>query len=137
MSLIKWEPLSELEGFMEERTLPLWPRSSADLAADIYEEGTNVIANVSLPGVQGGEVRVEIEDNLLSVSGTRSEESNMKTKDYFCKEIRRGSFTRNLQLPRPVDAKAATAIFTDGILTVTMPILPGESTKTVRIPVGA
>ena len=85
MSLIKWEPLSEFDRLFEERLIPSFAKVGWDLAVDVYEEKGNVVAKMSLPGVDANEIEVSIEDSILTISGCREEEKESKetreTKD--------------------------------------------------------
>lgn len=136
MSLIKWEPLGELDHFFDNRVFPLLSRPMGfDLAVDVYEENGNVIAKMSLPGLKPEEVEVSAEDNSLTISGRREEEKETKEKTYYSKEIRRGSFSRTVTLPTAVKAEDAEARFEDGMLIVTVPVVEGAKEKVVKVPV--
>lgn len=135
MSLIKWEPFDELDRFFDERLLPSFQKFGLDFAADVYEEKGNIIAKMNLPGVKADEVEVSIEDGILAVSGRREEEKETKEKDYYSKEIRRGSFSRSVRLPKAVESGNATAKIEDGMLVVTMPVVKGAESKLVKVKV--
>ena len=92
-----------------------------DLAVDIYEDNGNVIAEMHVPAIDPEKVEISIEDDLLRVAGCREEKKEKKEKEYYHKEIRKGSFERIVRLPVEVEAKKSTASYTDGVLKVTMP----------------
>ena len=133
MSLIKWEPFSEFDRLFDERFFPSLPKLGWDLAVDVYEEKGNVIAEMSLPGIKSEDVDISIEDDTLTVSGRREEETETKDKNYYSKEIRRGSFSRTTTLPKAVEADSAKAKFEDGMLVVTMPAVEGANDKAVKV----
>ncbi|OGG53839.1 hypothetical protein A3H16_03790 [Candidatus Kaiserbacteria bacterium RIFCSPLOWO2_12_FULL_53_8] len=141
MELIKWEPLSELDRFFDNRFFPAisFPSTSSklgwDLAVDLYEEKENVIAKMTLPGINPDNLDISVEDDLLRISGKREEEKETKEKDYYSKEIRRGSFSRTVGLPKSVEASRVAAEYTDGVLKVTMPIAKGKEEKIVKVKV--
>lgn len=135
MSLIKWEPFDELDRFFDERILPSFPKVGLDFAADVYEENGSIIAKMNLPGVKADEVEVSIEDGSLAVSGRREEEKEINEKNYYSKEIRRGSFSRSVRLPKAVESNEATAKIEDGMLVVTMPVIKGAESKSVKVSV--
>ncbi len=136
MPIIKWEPFNELERLFDERPyVPMFPRLGRDLAVDLYEEGGKIIGKMSLPGVEPEALDVTIDDDSLTVSGSREEEEETEKKDYYSKEIRRGSFSRTVRLPSPVSASKAEAEYKDGVLTVTMPAVKGGKTKSVQVKV--
>lgn len=134
MALIKWEPLSEMERFFDNRPyVSMFPKLGWDLAVDVFEEGKSVIAKMSLPGVKADELEISIDKDVLTISGAREEEKEVDKKDYYSKEIRRGSFSRSVSLPKIVDAEDTKADYADGVLTVTMPIVKGQEKKAVKV----
>lgn len=136
MALIKWEPFNDVERFFEDRPyISMFPKLGWDLAVDVYEEGKNVIAKMSLPGVKPEELDISIDKDMLTISGERQEEKETDKKDYYSKEIRRGSFSRTVSLPKIVDADEAKADYADGVLAVSMPIVKGQEKKAVRVEV--
>lgn len=123
-----------MERFFEDRPyISMFPKLGWDLAVDVYEEGKNVIAKMSLPGVTADDLEISIDKDILTISGTREEEKETDTKDYYSKEIRRGSFSRSVSLPKIVAANEAKANYVDGVLTVTMPIVKGQEKKAVKV----
>lgn len=133
-NIIQWKPLGEFDRFLSDSS-PLFPKIGLDLAIDLYEEDGNVIARMSLPGVQPEELDISVENDLLSIIGRREEEEEVDRKEYYSKEIRRGSFARTVSLPKAVDAKHARASYHDGVLTVQLPVLEGSVEKAVQIPI--
>lgn len=134
MPIIKWEPLGELDRLFDGRPyVSLFPKLGWDLAVDLYEEDGNVVAKMNLPGVEPEELDITVDEDSLSVSGSRQEEEETEKKDYYSKEIKRGSFSRSVSLPKPVNASQAGAEYVDGILTITMPMVEGREKKTVQV----
>jgi HSP20 family protein len=124
MSLIKWEPFDDFDRlFRDFGALPATKlqNMSFDLAADLYEDGDNLVAEMNLPGLKGDDIEVSIEDGHLRVSGKREEVEEKKEKSHYAKEIRRGSFERIIRLPDQVDETTVDAQYTNGVLKVTMP----------------
>lgn len=134
MPITKWEPFSELDRFFDERPyISLFPKLGWDLAIDLYEESGTIIAKMNLPGVKSEELDITIDEDVLSISGSREEEQETDKKDYYSKEIRRGSFSRSVTLPKSVNATKTEAEYTDGILKITMPIVEGKEKKKVQV----
>lgn len=127
MSLIKWEPFSEFDRFFNE----LAPLSSSrlglstDLAVDVYEEGSNYIAEMNIPGMSKDNISVKVKDNHLVVSGANEHkeehQKNIQGRNYFRKEIRSGSFERVVPLPGHVQKGQVSAEYKHGKLKVTLP----------------
>ena len=113
--------------------LPSFPKLGWELAVDLYEEKGNVVAKMSLPGVKEEELDIEIDEDMLTISGRREEEKEVDKKDYYSKEIRRGSFSRSVSLPKLVDAEKAEAKYENGVLIVTIPAIAGAKEKAVKI----
>src|SRR3990167_7113367 len=98
MQIVKWEPFKEIDRFFDDRFLsfPSMPKLGWDLAVDVYEEKGNVIAKMSLPGIKPEEIDISLGDDMITISGRREEEKEVDKKDYYSKEIRRGSFSRSV-----------------------------------------
>jgi HSP20 family protein len=138
MAIIKWEPMSELDRFFDDRLFPSFsfPSLSSklgwDLAVDLFEEGNSVVAKMTLPGINPTDLDISVEDDTLRIQGRREEEQETKKKNYYSKEIRRGSFSRVVGLPKRVDSAKVAAEYKDGVLKITMPVvgkLKGEAVK--------
>lgn len=136
MNIIKWEPFKEIDRLFDDRSFfsfPQFSRLGLDLAVDVFEEKGKVIAKMSLPGVKPEELDLSLEDDALTISGEREEEKETEEKEYYSKEIRRGSFSRSVSLPVSVDASKAQAEYKDGMLVVTMPAIAGAKQKAVKV----
>jgi HSP20 family protein len=137
MALIKWEPFKELGDLFDDRPyISMFPKLGWDLAVDVYEEGKSVVAKMSLPGVKPEELEISVDKDTLTISGAREEEKETEKKDYYSKEIRRGSFSRTVSLPKIVDGEDTQADYADGILKITMPVVKGQEKKAIKVTVG-
>ena len=135
MSLIKWEPFGGLDDFFNDSffNFPAMSQSGFDLAVDMYEEKGNIIAKMNLAGVDPKKVTISVEDGFLRISGSREAEKEEKKKNYYSKEISRGSFQRVLNLPAEIVEEKVKAEFEDGVLTIEMPKKKIEKKKTKKI----
>ena len=134
MNLALWNPANDLERFFDDAwRAPSFPKLGPDLAVDVFEEGKNIVAKCSLPGVKAEELDVSIDKDILTISGSREEEKEVNKKNYYSKEIRRGSFARSVRLPSAVEAGAVKARYEDGVLTITAPIEKGHERKAVKV----
>lgn len=102
-------------------------------ALDIYQDKDNVVAKLSLPGVDPKNVDITIENDVLTVSGSTEEKEEVKREDYYHREVRTGSFSRSVVLPMAVKGDSAQAKYDKGLLTITMP--KEESVKPKKIAV--
>ena len=82
-------------------------------AADLFEDEQNFYARMELPGVKKEHIDLELENAVLTVSSTETEESEHGKRSY--------SFQRSLSVPDGVSLDKLAASYEDGILTVTMP----------------
>jgi len=139
MALIKWEPFSEFDRLLDDRFFPvpsfasLTGKMGWDLAIDLYEEKGNIVAKMTLPDINPDNLDISVEADMLHIAGRREEAKETKNRDYYSKEIRRGSFSRAVSLPRKVDNTKATSEYKDGVLTVTMPTIGGIRSKPVQL----
>lgn len=134
MSLIKWEPFTDIDNFFESFPSSI-SKLGGDLAVDVYEKDNNIIAEMNLPGINPDDINVSVEDNYLRVSGSREESKEDKKKNYYSKEIKRGSFERVVRLPSKVEEDKVSAEFKNGELLVTLPKAKELSLKKVKIDV--
>jgi HSP20 family protein len=88
---------------------------------DLFEEKDNVVVKAELPGLEKGDVEVNLTDSRLTIKGEKKKEEKVKEEDYFYSERSYGAFTRVLQLPCSVKADKVKATFKKGVLEVTMP----------------
>lgn len=104
-------------------------------ATDVYETDKEVVAEVNLPGVDPKDIDVSVEDPILYISSREEEKKEERGKDYWRKEIRRGSFERAVRLPSAVDEKSVDAVYEKGVLKVTLKKTgaKGKSAKKVNI----
>jgi len=80
-----------------------------------------------LPGINKDNVKVELRDDSIVLSGERQEERKEEREGFLRTERSYGSFYREIPLPPDVDTSQATATFRDGVLEITMPSSESES----------
>ncbi|MCL5094291.1 MAG: Hsp20/alpha crystallin family protein [Patescibacteria group bacterium] len=133
MPIVQWGPgpFRDIQRFFEEEGGPLsaLQRVGWDLAIDLYEEKGNIIAKMSLPGINPDNIDIQIEDSYLKISGSREEEE----KNYYYQEIRRGDFERTVKLPTTVLKDKASAEYENGVLMITIPIVEEKKAKKIKI----
>jgi len=133
MSLVNWEPFNGFDRFFDDRSLSVFSRLNWDLAVDVYKENGNIVAKMIVPEVDIKDIEVTFDDNILTIVGKREENTEIDEKNYYSKEIRRGSFARSVRLPKSVDAKNAEAVYENGVLSVSAPVVVGTEDKVVKI----
>jgi HSP20 family protein len=95
------------------------------------ENGLEIVAD--LPGMEKKDIKVSLEDNLLTIQGERKEEKESKEKQYHTIERRSGSFYRALRLPVEVEKDKVEAAFKDGVLTLRLPKSKEAKKKVAQI----
>jgi HSP20 family protein len=148
MALIRWEPVREL-GTIQNEMNRLFnsffdtptPGNGQALrrwvpAMDLIETETDFVLKADLPGVSESDVNIELEDNVLTISGERKAEHEERQAGYYRVERSFGSFRRALTLPEGVDPEAVKATFADGVLEVTVPKPAQQVPRKVQISVG-
>jgi len=134
MSLIKWEPFGEMEDFFDDIDFPSFKMDDS-MAVDVYEKGKNIIAEMNLPGVDPENVEIEVEDGYLRISGEHKSEKEEKEKNYYSREIRRGSFQKVVALPGDVQKDKVKAECEDGVLKVILPKATETKKNKVKVEV--
>jgi HSP20 family protein len=81
-----------------------------------------------LPGMKKDDIKVELKDEMLTISGERHEENKEEREGFYRSERRYGTFYRQVPLPPSVNAETATATFRDGVLEIMMPMTVKEPT---------
>jgi HSP20 family protein len=105
-------------------------------AMDLVETDGHFVLRADLPGLSEEDVKVEVEDNVLTVSGERRHEQEDAKGGYYRVERATGSFARSLTLPKGVDAEAVEASFDKGVLEVRIPKPEERRPRRVAISVG-
>jgi HSP20 family protein len=136
---------SELDRIFDE---PLWPSfrwPSRAFAAhraiswspevDVFEKDNRLITKVDLPGMKREDVKVEVTDGHLAISGERKSETEEKKDNVYRCEREYGSFYRAVPLPEGVKLDDVKASFSNGVLEVSVPLpaKPEAKVRTVEI----
>jgi len=102
---------------------------------ELEEEGNQLRVRIDLPGIARDNVKVDINENLLTIQGERREERKEggEKKGFRRTERRYGSFYRSVLLPEGVDAEKAEARMKDGVLEVTLPLTAPKQAKRLEI----
>lgn len=133
MAVSKWSPLHEMNRFFDDVFEHFPARFGFDLAIDLYQEGNTIVAEMSVPGIDAKSTEVNVVDDVLRISGHREEKQEKKDKNYYSKEIHRGSFERSIRLPASVIADETKASYKDGVLKVVMPLKTAAEKKKIEV----
>ena len=102
-------------------------------AVDISEDDKEFVVKAELPGLKREEVKVTVEDGVLSISGERKTEKEEKNKKFHRVERSYGSFLRSFTLPEGADATRVNADFNDVVLNVHLAKTAKAQPKTIEV----
>ena len=139
MALIRWEPVPVhrlFNSLFDTPTVASAPARRFAPATDLIESDSHFILRADLPGLSEDDVNVELDGNVLTVSGERRSSTEDRKGGYYRVERSYGSFSRSVRLPEGVDADAITATFDKGVLEVTVPKPEAAKPHKVQITVG-
>ncbi len=117
-----------------------WPGTSTTSewvpAANIKEEETKYLVELSAPGYKKENIHVSVEDDTLTISGEMKVENEEKKENYVKREFRSGNFKRSFNLNGMVNLDKIDAKYEDGILRIDLPKVENEVKKLKEIKVG-
>ena len=99
---------------------------------EVLQNNGQLLVRADLPGLTKEDVKVELTDDKLTISGERKEEKEEKREGYYRSERSYGSFYRELPLPEGAKTEDAAATFHNGVLEITMPV-PKVETSTRKL----
>jgi HSP20 family protein len=146
MALVRWEPFRELAALQNEMSrwmsqvsggvTPGNGQSSTWLpAVDVWETDDELVLSFDLPGIDEDKVAVELDDNVLTVTGERERTAEHSSDRFYRFERRFGTFSRSVTLPAGVSEKDIKADYTNGVLEIRVP--KPEEPKPKRIQIGS
>jgi HSP20 family protein len=141
MSLIRWDPFGDVNTVFH--LLPSgtagWPRRAAEgngsrkvewsPAADISETDTEYVIRMDLPAVKKEDVKVSVDQGVLTIAGERKQQTDDKNEKFHRVESYYGSFERSFSLPDNVNVDTVRCGSNDGILTVYIPKIAAPQQK--------
>ena len=148
MNITRWDPFRELQD-MSQRLNQIFARpfdglgSGRELltvaewspAVDVSETDGEYVVKAELPDVKKEDVKITMEDGVLTLTGERKQEKEEKGKRYHRIERSYGSFMRSFELPDNVDTSKAKAEYKDGMLTLSLPKSEKAKSKALEIKV--
>lgn len=155
MSLIRWTPARDLQTFPSDvmnmqreinRMFDSFFRGAAAdddafvtsdwiPAVDIAEHDNEYLVKLELPGVSKDDVKITMQNNILSVRGEKKNEKDSKGSNYHRVERSYGAFQRTFALPSTVKADRIDASYSDGILTIVLPKAEEARAKQIEVKV--
>ena len=113
---------------------PGLPRSAWMPQIDVFEKHGRLVTKIDLPGMKKEDVKVEVSDGQLVISGERRMDAESAEDQFYRTEREYGSFYRAVPLPEGAKLEDVQATFADGVLEVSVPLpKAGAKPRTVEI----
>lgn len=133
--LIPWrpflEPFDDFDRWLDSAKAPLGFSPSVD----IYEKGNDLIIEAPLADIDPDKVDISVENDVLTVRGKMEKKSEVEDKNYYRREVRSGSFYRQIPLPAHVIGEKASAAYENGVLKISVPRAAEKKTKKIAVKV--
>jgi HSP20 family protein len=138
-----YDPFDELKR-IEERIASIFGGQSPMMgtnmntpSVDVMQHGSEIIVTADMPGVDKNDIKINVrDDRTLDISAQKKMEKTEQEKTGFLRRERRYmGYYRSLMLPAPVDKTKAKATYNNGVLTVTLPMMPKQEEKKSEIQV--
>lgn len=144
MSLIHWQPWQEIETLsrqIDQLFDGLAPASSDATAVtktwtpaiELKATDTAFVLRAELPGIDAKDLDIQATREGVSIAGEYRSETKNENGKFFQSEFRYGSFRRVIPLPIAIQNDQVKAVFTDGILTLTLPKMVSDRLKVVKV----
>jgi HSP20 family protein len=113
--------------------------SSTDFtpACDISESKEHYLVSFDMPGVKKEDIKIEVHENKLVISGERNQSHKMDNENFVHHERRYGQFNRSFSLPETINASHIEAHYEDGVLHVALPKVEEVKGRTIEIQSGS
>ncbi len=144
-ALTRWDPSADfaamrnmMDRLFEQPFNRLPFRAGEDLGTtslnlDVVETGETFVIKAAVPGVDPKDVDISVDDDVLTIRGEFNKQEESEEDNYLRREIRYGSFQRQLRLPPTVEAENAQAHFENGLLKLVLPKKPEARARSIKI----
>ena len=131
--LNRWKP-TLLDELFDDRWFNFDTFNNTFPAVNTIEKENQYLLEIAVPGMEKKDFEIEIENDLISVSSIPKKENEVKNGfNYNRQEFNYNSFHRTFSLPKEVDQIKIKAIYTNGILTITLPKLNEVISKSKKL----
>ena len=148
MNIVRFDPFREMaslqdrvnrifaDAYSRHGDDDLTTRGSWVPPVDIYENDKHeLVLKAELPDVAREDINLRVENNTLTISGTKKAENEVKEQQYRRIERTYGSFSRSFTLPATVDAGAIAAEFKNGVLSIRLPLREEAKPRKIQVAV--
>ncbi len=134
-NLVKWDPFTELNSLQKQFFGDDWmtPYRGVSLpTTDVYTKDNELVVEAHLPNFEQKDVDIKVENGSLVISAERHEKEEDKSKQYVVRESS-SSFYRRISLPERADTDKIAAHLDDGILKISVPLVPLPEPKKIAV----
>ncbi len=140
-SLAQWDPFNQFGSLYDKFNVLFNGNNGLPMEAqwtpsmDIVEKEHEIVVRLDTPGMERKDLKVEINDNMLAISGERKYEHKDEKDNYHRLERGYGSFVRSFHLPDYIDQGHVRAEYKDGLLQIHLAKIPGmkKDVKSITI----
>ncbi len=129
MTIVRWDPFRDF-GFAQANT---WMPP-----VDIFQTSDHeLVLKAELPDIKREDIGITVENYVLTITGEKKFDTNVKEEHFHHSERRYGKFTRSFSLPHTVDGSKVTADYHNGVLTVRLPLREEAKPRQIKVDVAA
>lgn len=121
------------EMFRRVNPMLVMPEQAWRPQMDVYETENEIVLLAELSGVDKDDLEVELDQNVVRISGRRKEIPRGRGIRYHLAEIAYGSFERILRLPAAIDTEGVTASYANGVLKVTISKKQRDTVRRIQV----
>ncbi len=145
-AITRWDPATEIASMrnMMDRLfeqsfgrIPAFRGSEelgpSSLGLDVIENGDSFVVKAAVPGIDPKDIDIAVEDDVLTIKGEFQQKDEAAEENFIRRELRYGSFQRQLRLPPTIDAEHAKAEFEHGMLKLTLPKKEEARARSIKI----
>ena len=146
MAIVRWDPFRDLMDIQNQmnRIFSQYGGGNREEAVatnfvppvDVYEDQNGITLKLEVPGIDEKDINVQLENNVLTVSGERKFEKEEKEENFHRVERRYGSFTRSFTLPNTVDNENVQADYDKGVLKIHLNKRAEAKPKQIKVSIG-
>ncbi|MGO1949370.1 MAG: Hsp20/alpha crystallin family protein [Mycobacteriaceae bacterium] len=133
MTTFRFDPFTGLDSVARE-VFGTPTRSPRFMPMDLTRKDDDYVLTTDLPGVDADSIDIDIDNGVLTISAERNTTQDPEDRKWIANERFTGSYRRQVTVSDSVDTEKVTADYTDGVLTVTLPV--AEKAKSRKISVG-
>lgn len=142
MAIVRWKPMRDIFVMQDEINRMFdnfcggfegQDGSMLAPAVDVTEKADNFIISAELPGLKKDDIKLALQNDVLTISGSKKRETESRDDRYHRVERSFGSFCRTINFPTSVDASKIDADFKDGVLTIELPKVEEAKPREIAI----